>query len=73
MLDGVKLVPKRRMMIDPNIGVVAKHIAESRNTLFGVSQTFNAKKYKVAGTAGGNFNGAVTNITVVDGIVTNVS
>ena len=33
----------------------------------------NATRYKVNGVAGANFSGAVTNITVVDGIVTAVS
>jgi len=37
------------------------------------SGTFDAVKYKVNGAAGANFNGAVTNITVVDGLVTAVS
>ena len=35
--------------------------------------TVDATRYKVNGVAGANFSGAVTNITVVDGIVTAVS
>ena len=35
--------------------------------------TVDATRYKVGGLAGANFSGAVTNITVVDGIVTAVS
>ena len=35
--------------------------------------TVNATRYKVNGVAGANFTGAVTNITVVDGLVTAVS
>ena len=38
-----------------------------------VSGNLNATRYKVNGVAGANFSGAVTNITVVDGIVTAVS
>jgi hypothetical protein len=38
-----------------------------------VSGTANATAYKVNGVAGANFTGAVTNITVVDGLVTAVS
>jgi hypothetical protein len=35
--------------------------------------TVDATRYKVNGVAGANFTGAVTNITVVDGLVTAVS
>ena len=35
--------------------------------------TVNATRYKVNGVAGANFSGAVTTITVVDGLVTIVS
>ena len=38
-----------------------------------VSGNLNATRYKVNGVAGANFSGAVTNITVVDGLVTIVS
>ena len=38
-----------------------------------VSGNLNATRYKVNGVAGANFTGAVTNITVVDGLVTAVS
>ncbi len=38
-----------------------------------INGNINATTYSVNGTAGANFSGAVTNITVVDGIVTAVS
>ena len=47
----------------------------SASNIFTVDETgtVDVKKYKVNGAAGANFNGAVTNITVVDGLVTAVS
>lgn len=56
------------LIIDPDI--VGSGIVKIGAT---ADDTIDAGAYKVAGTAGTNFNGKVTNITVVNGIVTAAS
>jgi hypothetical protein len=56
------------LIIDPNlVGTGKVYIGATGN------DTINAGTYEVGGVAGASFSGAVTNITVVNGIVTAVS
>ena len=73
MLAGIKLIPQHKIEYLQNVDILTKHIVQNQDTLLGSRRTFNARAFKVGGTAGATFNGAVTNITVVNGIITAAS
>jgi len=58
-----------KMLQSGNVGIGTSTPTDSLQ----VVGNLNATRYKVNGVAGANFTGAVTNITVVDGLVTAVS
>ena len=56
------------LIIDPNVVGTGKVLIGATG-----NDTINAGAYEIAGVTGANFSGAVTNITVVNGLVTAVS
>ncbi len=67
--SGATAAPTNGAIIQGNVGIGTTTPSDKLE----VSGNLNATRYKVNGVAGANFSGAVTNITVVDGIVTAVS
>lgn len=65
-IDSVTLSSAAAKLIEAKVNSVEMFSVNKAGLL-------NAIKYSVAGAAGANFNGAVTNITVVDGLVTAAS
>lgn len=59
--------------VDTGIGRNGAGIVEVNNGTLGTLRDFKARAYFVGATAGASFSGAVTNITVVNGIVTAAS
>ena len=67
--SGATAAPTNGAIIEGNVGIGTTTPSDKLE----VSGNLNATRYKVNGVAGANFTGAVTNITVVDGLVTAVS